>query len=119
VKRGVPHVRGQLTWTGALQWNYFNGNVSAEVIQDVADALHTTGLAELGFRQINIDSGYLLRERAADGSLQVSPLLRVLLQASVRLDRRTLSHMPPRRATYLIHISLPSFRWTVPNSPMG
>jgi hypothetical protein len=59
-----------------LQWNYFNGNVSAEVIQDVADALHTTGLAELGFRQINIDSGYLLRERAADGSLQVSPLLR-------------------------------------------
>ena len=57
-----------LAWS---TWNYFNGNVSDTLVREIADAMHDTGLFALGFRQINIDSGYLLQDRAADGSLQV------------------------------------------------
>ena len=57
-----------LAWS---TWNYFNGNVSDTLVREMADAMHDTGLFALGFRQINIDSGYLLQDRAADGSLQV------------------------------------------------
>jgi hypothetical protein len=57
-----------LAWS---TWNYFNGNVSDTLVREMADAMHDTGLFALGFRQINIDSGYLLLDRAADGSLQV------------------------------------------------
>jgi len=39
----------------------------------MADALVDTGLAALGFTQLNIDSGYLLRDRDARGVLQVDP----------------------------------------------
>ena len=55
-----------LAWSS---WNYFNGAVNESLIQEIGDAMVSTGLASIGFRQINIDSGYLLRERDAHGQM--------------------------------------------------
>ena len=44
-------------------WNFFNDNVNDTLVRQLADALVDTGLADLGFRQLNIDAGYILHER--------------------------------------------------------
>ena len=57
-----------LAWSS---WNYFNGNVNSTLVREIADALVSTGLADLGFRQVNIDSGYLERQRDAHNQMVV------------------------------------------------
>jgi hypothetical protein len=44
-------------------WNYFNDHISDSLVRELADALVSTGLAEVGFKTLNIDAGYLIHER--------------------------------------------------------
>ena len=55
-----------LAWSS---WNYFNQAVNESLIREIGDAMVSTGLASIGFRQINIDSGYLDRERDSHGQM--------------------------------------------------
>ena len=50
---------------GWSSWNYFANNVSERLILDTADALVSTGLAAAGYTYLNIDAGYLMKERNA------------------------------------------------------
>ena len=55
-----------LAWSS---WNYFNQAINESLIREIGDAMVSTGLASIGFRQINIDSGYLNRERDSLGQM--------------------------------------------------
>jgi alpha-galactosidase len=44
-------------------WNFFNDNVNETLIQQLADALVETGLADLGYNSMNIDAGYITKDR--------------------------------------------------------
>ena len=59
-----------LAWSS---WNYFNFDINGTLIREIGAALVATGLADLGFRQVNIDAGYLNRNRSATGELVVNP----------------------------------------------
>jgi len=50
-------------------WNFFNTNVNATLVAELGAALVSTGLAALGFTQLNIDSGYLSSRDPATGKL--------------------------------------------------
>lgn len=60
---------------GWSTWNTLRGNISEAILRDVADAMVASGLVAAGYTHLNIDDGFLLRDRAADGSLQVNPAL--------------------------------------------
>ena len=54
-------------------WNFFNDDVNETLIHQLADALVDTGLADLGFRQLNIDAGYIMPDRhPVTNALQVN-----------------------------------------------
>lgn len=44
-------------------WNYFNDAINDTLVRELADALVSTGLAEVGYKTVNIDAGYLIHER--------------------------------------------------------
>ena len=43
---------------GWSSWNTFALNINEQLIRQQADAMHTTGLQEAGYRYVNIDDGY-------------------------------------------------------------
>ena len=67
---GLDNSKGRsppLAWSS---WNWFDKHTSEEIILQTGQALIDTGLAALGFDQVNIDSGYL-SGRDASGRLVV------------------------------------------------
>jgi alpha-galactosidase len=58
---------------GFNDWNAFGCDVSAALIEETADVLVSSGLADLGYRYVNIDDCWSLRERGADGRLVPDP----------------------------------------------
>jgi alpha-galactosidase len=53
-------------------WNFFQTDINETLIHQLADGLVSTGLAASGYRSLNIDAGYLIHERDAQGRLQVN-----------------------------------------------
>ena len=59
---------------GFNDWNAFGCSVSAELIEQTADALVASGLKDLGYVYVNIDDCWSMRERGADGRLVPDPV---------------------------------------------
>jgi hypothetical protein len=55
---------------GWASWNNFGVNISESIINQQADAMVTSGLAQAGFNFINIDDGFF-NGRNSDGSLRI------------------------------------------------
>ncbi|KAJ3115276.1 hypothetical protein HDU96_000898 [Phlyctochytrium bullatum] len=58
---------------GWSSWNLFACKIDENLIKSMADALVSTGLAEAGYRYVNIDDCWQAPERAADGTIQAHP----------------------------------------------
>ncbi|KAJ4720215.1 Alpha-galactosidase [Melia azedarach] len=60
----------QMGWNS---WNFFACNINETVIQETADALISTGLAELGYVYVNIDDCWSASTRDLKGQLVPDP----------------------------------------------
>lgn len=56
---------------GWSSWNSFSNTVNSEIVMAQAKAMISTGMAKAGYRYINIDEGWWLGERDADGNIVV------------------------------------------------
>ena len=59
---------------GWSSWNTFALNINEQLIRQQADAMHTTGLQQAGYRYVNIDDGYW-DGRGEDGHLRLNQKL--------------------------------------------
>lgn len=55
---------------GWSSWNLFRNKISEKLIKEIADAMKDSGLAEAGYRYINIDDCWQASERDEQGRLQ-------------------------------------------------
>ncbi len=55
---------------GWSSWNLFRHRISEELIKEIADAMEKSGLADCGYRYVNIDDCWQASTRDADGKLQ-------------------------------------------------
>ncbi|KAK9282985.1 hypothetical protein L1049_011212 [Liquidambar formosana] len=60
----------QMGWNS---WNFFACNINETVIKETADALISTGLADLGYIYVNIDDCWSLPTRNSKGELVADP----------------------------------------------
>src|ERR1035438_10466341 len=58
---------------GWSSWNAFSNTVNSKVIEDQAKAMASNGMSKLGYRYINIDEGWWLGDRDAEGNIVVDP----------------------------------------------
>ena len=58
---------------GWSSWNTFALNINEDVIKGQADAMVSTGLADVGYKYINIDDGYFYGRHETSGALLVHP----------------------------------------------
>ena len=58
---------------GWSSWNRFHVDVSECLVKDVAEALIDSGMREAGYRYINLDDGWMAKERDRDGNLVADP----------------------------------------------
>ena len=65
-------LRPPLGWS---TWNTLGANFNESVLRDVADAMVSSGMVSAGYEYLNVDDGWPLRERGADGSIVVNPAL--------------------------------------------
>jgi hypothetical protein len=56
---------------GWNSWNAFGTRITEDKVMGAAQALVDTGLAKLGYTYVNIDDGWWLKRRTADGRLQI------------------------------------------------
>ncbi|KAJ3682252.1 hypothetical protein LUZ60_014825 [Juncus effusus] len=54
---------------GWNSWNHFSCDIDEDIIKETADALVSTGLAELGYEYVNIDDCWAEQERDSEGNL--------------------------------------------------
>jgi alpha galactosidase A-like protein/alpha galactosidase C-like protein/alpha-galactosidase-like CBM13-containing protein len=66
--RLVPIPLPPMGWSS---WNSFSNTVDSQVVMDQAKAMVSTGMAKAGYRYINIDEGWWLGERDAEGNIVV------------------------------------------------
>ena len=62
--------------TPPMGWNSFNTfgcSPSEKLIKETADAIVATGLRDAGYIYVNIDDGWMLKDRDKDGNLIVNP----------------------------------------------
>jgi hypothetical protein len=52
---------------GWSSWNSFSNTVDSQIIMDQAKAMVSSGMAKAGYQYVNIDEGWWLGERDADG----------------------------------------------------
>lgn len=55
---------------GWSSWNLFRHRISEELIKEIADAMVASGLADCGYRYVNIDDCWQASTRDAEGRLQ-------------------------------------------------
>jgi alpha-galactosidase len=58
---------------GFNDWNAFGCNVSAQLIEQTADAMVANGMRDAGYQYVNIDDCWALPARDADGNLVPDP----------------------------------------------
>ena len=56
---------------GWSSWNAFRVDITEQKVLDSAQVIVDSGLAQAGYRSINIDDGWWLKRRTSDGRLQV------------------------------------------------
>lgn len=56
---------------GWSSWNSFSNTVDSQVVMEQAKAMVSTGMAKVGYQFINIDEGWWLGERDAEGNIAV------------------------------------------------
>lgn len=56
---------------GWSSWNAFRVDISEQKVLDSARVIVDSGLAQAGYRSINVDDGWWLKRRTTDGRLQV------------------------------------------------
>ena len=59
----------QMGWSS---WNKFQGNINEDIIKEIADAMVSSGLRDVGYTYINIDDCWH-GQRDADGFIQPDP----------------------------------------------
>ncbi|KAM5556848.1 hypothetical protein ABKV19_024305 [Rosa sericea] len=69
LNNGLAHTP-QMGWNS---WNYFACDINETVIKETADALISTGLADLGYVYVNIDDCWSLPTRNSEGQLVPDP----------------------------------------------
>ena len=80
----------QMGWNS---WNSFGTDVDEAKVMGAAEALVRTGLADKGYRYVNIDDGWWLRRRQSDGQMVVrtaifpSAAIAAAITASVSVGR--------------------------------
>jgi hypothetical protein len=72
---GLDNGLGRTPPLGWSSWNYFATHINETLFREMADAMVQTGLAAAGFEYINVDAGYLVKQRNANGSLVADPAL--------------------------------------------
>ena len=55
---------------GWSSWNLFATHISEDLILEIADAMEKSGLADAGYRYVNLDDCWQSSERGEDGKLQ-------------------------------------------------
>ncbi len=55
---------------GWSSWNLFRDKINEKLIKEIADAMSVSGLAEAGYKYVNIDDCWQASERDKDGRLQ-------------------------------------------------
>lgn len=58
---------------GWSSWNSFSNTIDSQIVVQQARAMVSTGMAKAGYRYINIDEGWWLGKRDADGNIVVDP----------------------------------------------
>lgn len=56
---------------GWSSWNSFSNTVDAQIVMAQAKAMVSTGMAKAGYRYVNIDEGWWLGQRDAEGNIVV------------------------------------------------
>ncbi len=56
---------------GWSSWNSFSNTVDAQVVMDQAKAMVSNGMAKAGYQYVNIDEGWWLGQRDAEGNIVV------------------------------------------------
>jgi hypothetical protein len=69
--RGLDNGLGATPAMGWSSWNTFRCDISASLILQVADAIVSSGLADAGYRYVNVDDCWMLHGRDASGHLVV------------------------------------------------
>ncbi|WOG92685.1 hypothetical protein DCAR_0311960 [Daucus carota subsp. sativus] len=72
-KLGLNNGLARTPQMGWNSWNFFACNINETVIKETADALVTSGLAELGYVYVNIDDCWSSFKRSAEGLLVPDP----------------------------------------------
>src|SRR6266567_4595912 len=67
--RQIPVQPPPMGWSS---WNSFSNSVNAQIVMDQAKALATSGLQKAGYEYVNIDEGWWLGKRDADGNIVVN-----------------------------------------------
>lgn len=58
---------------GWNSWNTFQTNIDEQLVKDVAQAMIDSGMRDAGYVHINLDDGWMLRERDPEGNLVPDP----------------------------------------------
>lgn len=58
---------------GWNSWNHFACNISESLIKETVDALISTGLADAGYKYVNLDDCWQANARGADGTIGPDP----------------------------------------------
>jgi hypothetical protein len=64
----IPITLPPMGWSS---WNSFSNTVDSQIVMAQAKAMISTGMAKAGYRYINIDEGWWLGERDAEGNIVV------------------------------------------------
>jgi len=55
---------------GFNTWNHFGDEIDERLVDEILEALLSSGLADLGYRYLNLDDGWMEPARSASGSLR-------------------------------------------------
>ncbi|MGB8845825.1 MAG: glycoside hydrolase family 27 protein, partial [Terracidiphilus sp.] len=66
----VPVTPPPMGWSS---WNSFSNTVDAQIVMEQAKAMAANGMAKAGYQYVNIDEGWWLGERDAEGHFVVDP----------------------------------------------
>src|SRR5579871_3319896 len=67
--RQIPVPAPPMGWSS---WNSFSNTVNAQIVMDQAKALATSGLQKAGYEYVNIDEGWWIGRRDAEGNIVVN-----------------------------------------------
>ncbi len=81
VAQPAPAAKIALPPMGWSSWNSFSNTINSDVARAQAEAMLKTGLKNAGYEYVNIDEGWWLGERDAQGNIVVDPKAWPALQA--------------------------------------